>query len=207
VRGDGGGITVRSSTGSCGSCVRVRRGVTCQNASDHGRPAMSACGDGQPMAPEIGSSRLHKCMTTAHRCSGRSASTRRSCGPTSIPLAPAKRGLLVKCGDAWCARWRGHRPVPRRTEHENPPRCRRTRPTVVDPAHARSGRRQPATFGVAGCDPGQRARTRPAPQAPRGAYRRQLRTNIGNVAPLDDAVAAFNPTERIKGKTIIRVRP
>ncbi|HEY3212818.1 MAG TPA: molecular chaperone GroES, partial [Actinomycetota bacterium] len=24
---------------------------------------------------------------------------------------------------------------------------------------------------------------------------------------LDDAVAAFNPTERIKGKTIIRVRP
>jgi NADPH:quinone reductase-like Zn-dependent oxidoreductase len=35
----------------------------------------------------------------------------------------------------------------------------------------------------------------------------RLRTNIGNVAPLDDAVPAFNPTERIKGKTIIRVRP
>jgi NADPH:quinone reductase-like Zn-dependent oxidoreductase len=35
----------------------------------------------------------------------------------------------------------------------------------------------------------------------------RLRTNIGNVATLDDAVAAFNPTERIKGKTIIRVRP
>jgi NADPH:quinone reductase-like Zn-dependent oxidoreductase len=35
----------------------------------------------------------------------------------------------------------------------------------------------------------------------------RLRTNIGTVAPLDDAVAAFNPTERIKGKTIIRVRP
>ena len=33
----------------------------------------------------------------------------------------------------------------------------------------------------------------------------RLRTNIGNVAALDDAVAAFNPTERIKGKTIIRV--
>lgn len=28
----------------------------------------------------------------------------------------------------------------------------------------------------------------------------RLRTNIGNVASLDDAVAAFNPTERIKGK-------
>ena len=35
----------------------------------------------------------------------------------------------------------------------------------------------------------------------------RLRTNIGKVAALDDAVAAFNPTERRKGKTIIRVRP
>src|SRR5690348_2013071 len=35
----------------------------------------------------------------------------------------------------------------------------------------------------------------------------RLRTNIGNVATLDDAVAAFNPTKRISGKTIIRVRP
>ncbi len=34
----------------------------------------------------------------------------------------------------------------------------------------------------------------------------RLRTNIGTVAPLDDAVAAFNPTERRPGKTIIRVR-
>jgi hypothetical protein len=31
----------------------------------------------------------------------------------------------------------------------------------------------------------------------------RLRTNIGKVATLDDAVAAFNPTQRIKGKTII----
>jgi NADPH:quinone reductase-like Zn-dependent oxidoreductase len=35
----------------------------------------------------------------------------------------------------------------------------------------------------------------------------RLRTNIGTVAPLDDAVAAFNPTERRAGKTIIRVCP
>src|SRR5207302_241006 len=35
----------------------------------------------------------------------------------------------------------------------------------------------------------------------------RLRTNIGTVAPLDDAVAAFNPTGRHSGKTIIRVRP
>jgi NADPH:quinone reductase-like Zn-dependent oxidoreductase len=35
----------------------------------------------------------------------------------------------------------------------------------------------------------------------------RLRTNIGQVADLDDAVAAFNPTERVSGKTIIRVRP
>jgi NADPH:quinone reductase-like Zn-dependent oxidoreductase len=34
-----------------------------------------------------------------------------------------------------------------------------------------------------------------------------LRTKIGTVAGLDDAVAAFNPTERRPGKTIIRVRP
>jgi NADPH:quinone reductase-like Zn-dependent oxidoreductase len=34
----------------------------------------------------------------------------------------------------------------------------------------------------------------------------RLRTNIGDIATLDDAVAALNPTERRKGKTIIRVR-
>ena len=35
----------------------------------------------------------------------------------------------------------------------------------------------------------------------------RLRTNIGTVATLDDAVAALNPTERLNGKTIIRIRP
>ncbi|QEE30569.1 NADP-dependent oxidoreductase [Terriglobus albidus] len=35
----------------------------------------------------------------------------------------------------------------------------------------------------------------------------RLRTNIGSEASLDDAVAAFNRTERSKGKTIIRPRP
>lgn len=35
----------------------------------------------------------------------------------------------------------------------------------------------------------------------------RLRTNIGTVAPLDDAAAAFNRTERRSGKSIIRVRP
>lgn len=35
----------------------------------------------------------------------------------------------------------------------------------------------------------------------------RLRTNIGTVSTLDDAVAAFNPTERRPGKTIIRVHP
>jgi NADPH:quinone reductase-like Zn-dependent oxidoreductase len=35
----------------------------------------------------------------------------------------------------------------------------------------------------------------------------RLRTHIGTIAPLDAAVAAFNPTQRISGKTIIRVRP
>ncbi|WP_448701380.1 NADP-dependent oxidoreductase [Mucilaginibacter sp. AW1-3] len=35
----------------------------------------------------------------------------------------------------------------------------------------------------------------------------RLRTNIGNIVKLDDAVAAFNPTNRVKGKTIIHVGP
>ncbi len=35
----------------------------------------------------------------------------------------------------------------------------------------------------------------------------RVRTNIGNVATLDDAVAALNPTDRVTGKTIIRIRP
>jgi NADPH:quinone reductase-like Zn-dependent oxidoreductase len=34
----------------------------------------------------------------------------------------------------------------------------------------------------------------------------RLRTNIGDVSALDDAVAALNPTERRRGKTVIRVR-
>jgi NADPH:quinone reductase-like Zn-dependent oxidoreductase len=35
----------------------------------------------------------------------------------------------------------------------------------------------------------------------------RLRTNIGNVATLDDSVAVLNPTERRTGKPIIHVRP
>ena len=35
----------------------------------------------------------------------------------------------------------------------------------------------------------------------------RLRTNVGYIATLDDAVAAFNPTERRTGKTIIQIRP
>jgi NADPH:quinone reductase-like Zn-dependent oxidoreductase len=35
----------------------------------------------------------------------------------------------------------------------------------------------------------------------------RLRTNIGTVAALDEAVAALNPTERPKGKTIVAVGP
>jgi NADPH:quinone reductase-like Zn-dependent oxidoreductase len=33
----------------------------------------------------------------------------------------------------------------------------------------------------------------------------RLRANVGMIASLDDAVAAFNPTERAEGKTVIRV--
>src|SRR5947208_1495314 len=34
----------------------------------------------------------------------------------------------------------------------------------------------------------------------------RLRTNIGNVATLDEAVAALNPTDRVTGKTVVRIR-
>jgi NADPH:quinone reductase-like Zn-dependent oxidoreductase len=34
----------------------------------------------------------------------------------------------------------------------------------------------------------------------------RLKTNIGSVTSLDDAVAAINSIKRVKGKTIIRVR-
>ncbi|MGX5805535.1 NADP-dependent oxidoreductase, partial [Bradyrhizobium sp. Arg314] len=35
----------------------------------------------------------------------------------------------------------------------------------------------------------------------------RLRTNIGKVSSLEDAIATFNSTERRAGKTVIRVRP
>jgi NADPH:quinone reductase-like Zn-dependent oxidoreductase len=35
----------------------------------------------------------------------------------------------------------------------------------------------------------------------------RLRTNIGSVSTLDQAIAALNPTHRTKGKTVIRIRP
>jgi len=35
----------------------------------------------------------------------------------------------------------------------------------------------------------------------------RLRTHIGRIVPLDEAVATFNATERISGKTVIRLRP
>jgi NADPH:quinone reductase-like Zn-dependent oxidoreductase len=35
----------------------------------------------------------------------------------------------------------------------------------------------------------------------------RLRAHIGAVASLDDAIPALNPTERRKGKTVIRVHP
>ena len=35
----------------------------------------------------------------------------------------------------------------------------------------------------------------------------RLRTNIGTIATLDEAIAAFSPTRRSSGKTIIQIRP
>ncbi|MDN0199967.1 zinc-binding dehydrogenase [Streptomyces sp. S.PNR 29] len=72
--------------------------------------------------------------------------------------------------------------------------------TVVGPPGARAAHGQAIDFVVES----DRAQLGEIVQRVRDG---RLRTNIGNVAVLDDAVAAFNPTERVKGKAIIRVRP
>ena len=72
--------------------------------------------------------------------------------------------------------------------------------SVVGPAEARPADGLAIDFVVES----DRAQLREIVQRVRDG---RLRTNIGTVATLDDAVAALNPTERRKGKTIIHVRP
>src|SRR5262249_21409389 len=72
--------------------------------------------------------------------------------------------------------------------------------SIVGPGEARAGGGLAVGF-VVGSD---RARVSEIVQRVRDG---RLRTNIGKVSTLDDAVAAFNPTERRTGKTVIRVRP
>ena len=72
--------------------------------------------------------------------------------------------------------------------------------SIVGPAEARPADGRAVDF-VVECD---RAQLSEIVQRVRDG---RLRTNIGHVATLDDAVAALNSTERRKGKTIIRVRP
>ena len=71
--------------------------------------------------------------------------------------------------------------------------------SVVGPAEARPADGLAVDFVVES----DRAQLREIVQRVRDG---RLRTNIGNVSTLDEAVAALNPTERRKGKTIIRVR-
>jgi NADPH:quinone reductase-like Zn-dependent oxidoreductase len=72
--------------------------------------------------------------------------------------------------------------------------------SVVGPAEAQPANGQAVDFVVES----DRAQLGEVVQRVRDG---RLRTNIGHVAALDDAVAALNPTERITGKTVIRVRP
>jgi NADPH:quinone reductase-like Zn-dependent oxidoreductase len=71
--------------------------------------------------------------------------------------------------------------------------------SVVGPTEARPGDGRTIDF-VVESDPAQ---LREIVERVRDG---RLRTNIGNVATLDDAVTTLNPTERRTGKTIIRVR-
>jgi NADPH:quinone reductase-like Zn-dependent oxidoreductase len=72
--------------------------------------------------------------------------------------------------------------------------------SVVGPVEARPAEGLAVDFVVES----DRAQLREVVQRVRDG---RLRTNIGIVSKLDDAVAALNPTARRKGKTIIRARP
>jgi NADPH:quinone reductase-like Zn-dependent oxidoreductase len=72
--------------------------------------------------------------------------------------------------------------------------------TIVGPAEARPAEGRAIDFVVES----DRAQLGEIAQRVRDG---RLRTNIGAVAPLDDAVAALHPTQHTPGKTIIRVRP
>jgi len=72
--------------------------------------------------------------------------------------------------------------------------------TITGPTEARPANGLAVDF-VVESDPGQLS------EIVRRVRDGRLRTNIGKLSTLDDAFAAFNPTERVKGKTIIRVRP
>jgi NADPH:quinone reductase-like Zn-dependent oxidoreductase len=72
--------------------------------------------------------------------------------------------------------------------------------TIAGPSEARPVNGRTVDFVV---EPNREQLTKIVQQVRDG----RLRTYIGKVADLEQAVAAFNPTERIKGKTIIRVRP
>jgi len=72
--------------------------------------------------------------------------------------------------------------------------------TIVGPAEARPADGRAIDFVVES----DRAQLNEIVQRVRDG---RLRTNIGNIASLDDAVAAFKPTQRISGKIVIRVRP
>jgi NADPH:quinone reductase-like Zn-dependent oxidoreductase len=79
-------------------------------------------------------------------------------------------------------------------------RPRGTLVTVVGPAEARPADGLAVDFVVES----DRAQLTEIVQRVRDG---RLRTNIGTIATLDDAVAALNSTERRNGKTIIRARP
>ena len=72
--------------------------------------------------------------------------------------------------------------------------------SVVGPAEARPAQGLAVDFVVEA----DRAQLREIVQRVRDG---RLRTNIGTTAPLEDAVAVLNPTERLSGKTIISVHP
>ena len=85
------------------------------------------------------------------------------------------------------------------------------RSAAPDSSRRNTGVRRRAGRGAARRRPGDRLRCRSDRAQLSEIVQRvrdgRLRTNIGTVSTLYDAVAASNPTERHRGKTIIRIRP
>ncbi|MEU9114863.1 transposase [Streptomyces sp. NPDC048483] len=132
--------------------------MNCPNTVAPGKPSTSDTCCGRPTAPGRGFSHTFKVPPTSRAAStGTSTSTPPPCGPTSTPPEPPRArhpchlalqgghredrftcACTSPCGSCWsrrCVR-RGPRPLPRRTDHQNPSCFGGPVPPAVPARHA-----------------------------------------------------------------------